>query len=758
MAGLFGTFNTANSGLRVQQNALSTTAHNIANVTTDGYSRQRAVAVTTRPYGGASMFDSCTVGQIGTGAETNVIQRIRDEFNDYQVRTSNSQVNNSKIRYDYLSEIQDILGEISTSGLQGGLSALYTAFQNLSNKADTSGNRTTALTAASDLADLIRRRYGELEDLQEDTQDLISKSVSGINGKLDEIRELNKQIKKITVLGMSPNDLMDKRDALVDELSEQFGVKVEYCEDNTIKLKSADGKTELVSDNYSDYSYNRFSTVEKVSEITGSGNNCSLTFDYAVLGDSNNLKQMTLTGTQTELEMLKKNLETNRILVCDSNGYISQTVTDPTSQTTITQTLPRNDTRVTDSNGIQVTYKNGTIDISNELGTKLIFTGTPPEATMKVDGKTIKITKNSANKVTIETTTPAQAPARPSVNKQEITFDSATGAATIKNNTDAAISYAAPTINSVIAGESVFKPESGKIGGLQDIQKEIENYKSELDKVAISIAYTFNSIQTGTTDSSIDTDYQVLFAAQNSYKQPSDLRVNGTNVEKILPNGGVDPAVTPIPIVDGKFTYDGKNYSVDSDNNIYLLDSNGKKIATDNGINAKNISVNSNMVGIGADNMMLNVGKLKPNSPNGENDGTAALAMAKIADLKVVFTSISDPSSITSRENFFNATNITFNPDEKYYLSGDKDGTTISNYYGTLVSNLGNKVDSSEDNYTNMKIGLNQAITNRNSVSGVSLDEEMTNIMQFQHAYQANAKMINTIDQLLNVVINGLMA
>ena len=78
--------------------------------------------------------------------------------------------------------------------MQGGLSALYKAFQTLSTSTDSSGNRTTALTAASDLADLIRKRYGQLEDLEEDTQDVIQKSIFGINSTLDSIRELNKQI------------------------------------------------------------------------------------------------------------------------------------------------------------------------------------------------------------------------------------------------------------------------------------------------------------------------------------------------------------------------------------------------------------------------------------------------------------------------------------------------------------------------------------------------------------------------------------
>ncbi|ETJ35424.1 Flagellar hook-associated protein FlgK, partial [human gut metagenome] len=87
MAGLFDTFTVAKRGLSVQQGNINTTSHNLANSQTAGYSRQRAVVETTRPFGGMSKFDSCSVGQVGTGAEITSIQRIRDYFIDYQVRS-----------------------------------------------------------------------------------------------------------------------------------------------------------------------------------------------------------------------------------------------------------------------------------------------------------------------------------------------------------------------------------------------------------------------------------------------------------------------------------------------------------------------------------------------------------------------------------------------------------------------------------------------------------------------------------------------
>ena len=85
MAGLFDTFTVATRGINVQQGAINTTAHNIANANTVGYSRQRAVIETTRPFGGMSKFDSCGPGQIGTGAQITSIMRVRDSFITFNI-------------------------------------------------------------------------------------------------------------------------------------------------------------------------------------------------------------------------------------------------------------------------------------------------------------------------------------------------------------------------------------------------------------------------------------------------------------------------------------------------------------------------------------------------------------------------------------------------------------------------------------------------------------------------------------------------
>lgn len=237
MAGLFDTFTVATRGINVQQGAINTTAHNIANANTVGYSRQRAVIETTRPFGGMSKFDSCGPGQIGTGAQITSIMRVRDSFIDYQVRNETSKLGNYQVTSDFLSQIEDVFGEPSDSGIQTLFSEFYSSFQELAKTPDKTSARTVALQKASALADALNHTYTQLEKKVTDAQELLQQNVTDINSMLDQINDLNQQISQVCAVGQTPNDLMDKRDNLLDNLSSMFGITIEKDARETINLK-----------------------------------------------------------------------------------------------------------------------------------------------------------------------------------------------------------------------------------------------------------------------------------------------------------------------------------------------------------------------------------------------------------------------------------------------------------------------------------------------------------------------------------------
>ncbi|OOM79986.1 flagellar hook-associated protein FlgK [Clostridium sp. BL-8] len=273
-----------------------------------------------------------------------------------------------------------------------------------------------------------------------------------------------------------------------------------------------------------------------------------------------------------------------------------------------------------------------------------------------------------------------------------VSIGSVTGGDVTANLTDGATTTSITTDLATIE-KSIFTPSKGDVGGNIETQNKIEGYKSELDAFAITFAYTVNAIQTGSTDGTANSS---------------------------LPNN------VPIFINSDKST---------------------SSSVTDDGISAKNIAINSN----------LNASNLNCNTSNSSgNDGARALAMANIASLKIDYSSVNTTNSSTRADFFSSAsgTGLAWADDKDCALkSSASNGTTLSNYYSNLVSGIDSDANEASSSSTNWESNLNIYEDNRTSVSGVSLDEEMSNLIEFQHAYQASAKIISTVSDLLDTVI-----
>lgn len=235
MASIFGTFNTARTGLTAHQSAINVTSHNIANSSTIGYSRQRAKITTARPIsiGGEA-------GQIGTGAQIAAIERVRDSFLDYQVRVETSELGKYSAKAEYLSQVEGIFNEPSDTGISTSLSEFFDAFQELSKQSTSSSTRAVVAQKAKVLCDLLNNTYTKLEKLQQDSKDEIKSSVKEISSLLEQLTTINDQIRISSISGDHPNDLMDSRDALLDELSAKFGIDIDKTQFNGNDVTGSD--------------------------------------------------------------------------------------------------------------------------------------------------------------------------------------------------------------------------------------------------------------------------------------------------------------------------------------------------------------------------------------------------------------------------------------------------------------------------------------------------------------------------------------
>ncbi len=310
MASIFSTFNTAKSGLTVHQSGINVTSHNIANSSTVGYSRQRAKIQTSRP-----ITLGAEAGQVGTGAQISAIERVRDSFLDYQVRVETAELGKYSTKLDYLSQVEGIFNEPSDTGISTALSDFFDAFQELSKQSTSSSTRVVVTQKTKTLCDLLNNTYSKLEKLQENSVESLKNSVKEVNSILEQLTTVNNQIRIASITGDQPNDLMDSRDNLLDELSSKFGIDVDKTQFNGNDI-TATGIGANLNPLVNSEPNGEVTRLSFISEIKAN-NDGTHTISYFVNGDTEKPKTITVSGlATTEVDTLKK----TRILLTDGNG------------------------------------------------------------------------------------------------------------------------------------------------------------------------------------------------------------------------------------------------------------------------------------------------------------------------------------------------------------------------------------------------------------------------------------------------------
>ena len=323
MSGLFSTFNIAKRGMSVQQKSIDVTSHNIANSNTVGYSRQRAKIETSSPFGGTSMGSSIQAGQLGTGAQIQAIERVRDNFLDYQVRGENAILGKYDMRNNYLYEVESVFNEPSDTGLSTLMGTFFDSFQELSKQPNSSNSRTVVAQQSAALADALNATYTKLDGLQNNTQDMLKSIVTEVNSTLVQLDRVNQEIISVTVSGNQPNDLMDKRDLLLDELSYKFGIQVDKREFNGIDIKPTETgsmKAALLVNSRPNGDATRFSYVTNVELDKNDLSGRTYTVTYYKKGDMDseaNKQTLKVSGITAEQA---KEIKDNRIIWADING------------------------------------------------------------------------------------------------------------------------------------------------------------------------------------------------------------------------------------------------------------------------------------------------------------------------------------------------------------------------------------------------------------------------------------------------------
>lgn len=245
MSGLLSTLNTAKSGMNVSQVAIQTTSHNISNINTPGYSRQRVNQSASSPYSMPGKNSNFGAGQIGTGAQIDDVTRIRNSFYDYQYRSESHQYGNTSVKYEYFKNIEGIFNEPSDTAISSSLNSFFNSWSELSKDPQSSGVKSVVIENGKYLSNSINSAFKRLESLEEGLDKQSEYIMGEVNSMLSQLDKLEKNIKIIQGSGKSPNDFLDKRDQLLDNLSFKLNINDKDVKATLKKAYDANGKVTL---------------------------------------------------------------------------------------------------------------------------------------------------------------------------------------------------------------------------------------------------------------------------------------------------------------------------------------------------------------------------------------------------------------------------------------------------------------------------------------------------------------------------------
>jgi flagellar hook-associated protein 1 FlgK len=238
--GTFLGIEVAKRGLFSARVGLDTTSHNIANANTEGYSRQRAVLRSSFPLAFSGPFVTLRPGQVGTGVEVSSITRIRSSFIEAQLHREGGDRSMYSVMSQHFRNVEDIVGEPSEYAINALMEGFFDAWEDLSNDPESASARANLRSSAQAFTDFVNevdfKLNLELTSLNEE----IRERVGRVNYLSQEVAELNRQIIQIEGSGtnesLKANDLKDRRDIAIEEMSSLVNARVIYNQNGGVSV------------------------------------------------------------------------------------------------------------------------------------------------------------------------------------------------------------------------------------------------------------------------------------------------------------------------------------------------------------------------------------------------------------------------------------------------------------------------------------------------------------------------------------------
>ena len=225
--------------IHAHQQAQHVTGHNLNNLNTEGFSRQRATISSFEPIFMPGLNRAETPGQIGQGAVVERIERIRDRLLDKRIIVQSSAEGYWTVRDRYIREMEQFHLEVGSNSIRGKMDHFWDGWQGLANHAADMEFRTAVLQRGRTLVDGIQNHFHNLQRLQTQVNSDIEITVARVNELSRQIAALNGDIVRVKAQGDNPNDLMDRRDLLVDRLASIIDITVEQRDRDEFKVHTS---------------------------------------------------------------------------------------------------------------------------------------------------------------------------------------------------------------------------------------------------------------------------------------------------------------------------------------------------------------------------------------------------------------------------------------------------------------------------------------------------------------------------------------
>ncbi len=682
MSGLGLLMSIARDAMATQQYGIAVTGHNIANVNTEGYSRQSIVNEAKEPMPYAGLL-------LGRGVDTTQVLRVSDQFIEKQLRNLKSDMSASQELENYMQVLEGMFNENSESSISMMLSEFWNLWHDIANNPSGASERIALYEHSILMSDQFNILNTDLTQLQIDLTMAINAGIFKINQIANEIAQLNDQLVGMETGTRIANDLRDNRNTLTSELAQYIDVNAFEQENGSLSIITAKG---CVLVNGSD-SYNLMLGGDNGDRIMWEGSG------GGAIGDiTDNITKGKLGGwLEMRDEIIAKyKLDLNAMaeeFIWTVNQQHSQGVGQSAFSTVTGTYAVSNDGEElgTEESGLNYYDKisDGTFNLWVYDSNGDLDTGEPSVIIVDADtgGTTLTDLRNAINGVTNISA---------SITGGELKIDADTGY-TFAFSDDNSNVLAALGINTLFTGANA--------GGL-DV-----NDKISLDKNYIAAAQVTNNVGIAVAGSSNTGTGTIVPSGHYTGTEDATYKI------EITTNGNENGAIF-------KWSDDGGlTWTLVVTAGIDVVLSNGVKITFTPG--SYDLTPDTFTINVTADSTSYGT--------FAAGDNTNALA---IADLQYTSTDI----SLWTCDR----------------IGGDTKGSitaTIDDYYHSMISSIGIKSSSISRNRVFNAVMANKMGELRDSISAVSLDEEMTNLIKFQHAFQAAAKLISVSDEMLNTLL-----